>query len=335
MKQAQKKKIHERVKKGEIDLIVGTHALITDSVDMHKLGLIIIDEQHRFGVEQRKKLQAKAGHMPHVLSMTATPIPRTLALTIYGELDISVLDEMPPGRTPTLTKIVSPNSKSPMYEKIRAELSSGRQMFVVCPLIEDSDKLNVLSAESVYKELGQKELKHYKVALLHGKMKAAEKEEIMTEFVKGKVDALISTTVIEVGVDVPNATVMLIEAAERFGLAQLHQLRGRVGRGRHPGICFLVMSDSKEPPRRLKALETTNDGFKLAELDLSLRGPGAIYGVVQSGQLDLRIANLTDAKLIAKARNAAAEFLSSGHKLDDFPSLARRVSRYRSITSLN
>lgn len=335
MKPADKRRVHGEVKAGKIRFIVGTHALITDTVDMHKLGLIIIDEQHRFGVEQRKKLQAKAGHMPHVLSMTATPIPRTLALTIYGELDVSVLDEMPPGRTPVITKLVSPNSKQAMYDSIETELSQGRQAFVVCPLIEDSDTLSVLSAESVFQDLSKKVFKNYRVGLLHGKMKPAEKDAIMARFVNAEIDVLVSTTVVEVGVDVPNATVMLVEGVERFGLAQLHQLRGRVGRGSHPGFCYLVMSDSKAPPRRLRAIEHTTDGFKLAELDLEIRGPGAIYGVVQSGLLDLRVANLADTRLVAKARKSAADFIENKLSLKEFPELERRVQKYRAVTTLN
>lgn len=335
MKPAEKKKQQEQIASGGLRFIVGTHALITEHVAMDRLGLVIIDEQHRFGVEQRKKLQAKAGRMPHVLSMTATPIPRSLALTIYGELDVSVLDEMPPGRMPVVTKIVSPNSREPMYEHIEQELEAGRQMFVVCPLIEESEKLSILSAEKVYENLQTKVFKHRRIGLLHGKLKPADKDLVMERFVLGKFDILVSTTVIEVGVDVPNATIMMIEGSERFGLAQLHQLRGRVGRGIHQGYCYLVMSDSKEPTRRLRALETISDGFRLAELDLELRGPGAIYGTVQSGQLDLKVANLSDMKLIARARSAAADFLQSSETLEQYPALAAKVAKYRSITNLN
>lgn len=335
LKPAEKKAIQESVKTSKIKLIVGTHALISESVDLHKLGLVIIDEQHRFGVQQRKKLQAKAGLMPHVLSMTATPIPRTLALTLYGELDISVLDEMPPGRSPVITKIISPNSRKQLYETINQELEAGRQMFVVCPLIVESEVVLALSAEKVYENLSKKVFPRRTVGLLHGKMKPAEKEAMMARFVSGELDILVSTTVVEVGVDVPNASVMLIEGVERFGLAQMHQLRGRVGRGKDQGYCYLVMSDSKAPTRRLRALEGTADGFKLAELDLEIRGPGAIYGHMQSGELDLRIANLTDAKLIAKARNSAAIFLDSNVEIKKYPELAVRVQKYRSITNLN
>lgn len=330
-----KKILYDKIESGEVGLIIGTHALITEKVSLNNLGLVIIDEQHRFGVDQRKKLQVKAGKMPHVLSMTATPIPRSLALTLYGELSVSILDEMPPGRTPVKTSIVSPNSLDPMYRKIIEELDAGRQVFVVCPLIEESDSLNVNSAEKVYENLSKKIFKQYKVALLHGKQKSDQKDQTMQDFVDHKVDILVSTTVIEVGVDVPNATVMVIEGAERFGLAQAHQLRGRVGRGQYPGLCFLVMSDSKAPTQRLKALETTVDGFKLAELDLEIRGPGAIYGTLQSGALDLRVANLADAKLIALVRSKAQYFIDQNLDLNNYKNLQKQVQKSRTITNLN
>ena len=330
-----KKLAHINIASGEIKLIVGTHALIAEKVDMHKLGLIVIDEQHRFGVDQRKKLQAKAGHMPHVLHMTATPIPRSLALTLYGELDISVLDELPPGRQPIATKIVSPNSKKTFYAGIDKQLESGRQMFVVCPLITDTELTKGLSVEEVYKQLSEHEFKHRRLALLHGKMKPADKENIMADFIAHKYDVLVSTTVIEVGVDVPNASVMLIVGAERFGLAQIHQLRGRVGRGAHQSYCYLMLSDSKAPSQRLRALETMSDGFKLAELDLELRGPGAIYGKMQHGELDLRVAELSDTKLIAAARAAAQNFIERKENLKKYPHLNNKVTALRAITNLN
>lgn len=331
----QKKTAHAKIASGEIGLMVGTHALIAEKVDMHKLGLIIVDEQHRFGVEQRKKLQAKAGHMPHVLHMTATPIPRSLALTLYGELDISVLDEMPPNRQPIKTQIISPNSKEGVYLQINKELDAGQQMFVVCPLILESDTSPGLSAEAVFERLKSKDFKSRKIGLLHGKMKSAEKDRVMRAFIDKKYDILVSTTVIEVGVDVPNATIMMVEGPERFGLAQIHQLRGRVGRGAHQSYCYLMMSDSKPPSDRLRALETTNDGFKLAELDLELRGPGAIYGTMQHGALDLRVAKLTDTKLIAAARAAAQKFIGKKEHLSNYSHLAGRVATLRAITNLN
>jgi ATP-dependent DNA helicase RecG len=330
----QKELVREKIAKGDIKLIVGTHALITEKVDMHNLGLIIIDEQHRFGVDQRKKLQAKAGHMPHVLHMTATPIPRSLALTLYGELDISILDEMPPGRQPIATKLCSPNSRKQLYEKIDKEIESGRQMFVVCPLITDSETSEGKSVEEVYDKL-VKEFKRRKVGMLHGQMKSKEKEEQMQKFVNKDYDILVSTTVIEVGVDVPNASVMLIEGAERFGLAQIHQLRGRVGRGAHQSYCFLMLSDSRAPSPRLQALESTTDGFKLAELDLRLRGPGAIYGLSQHGALDLRVASLVDTKLIYAARTSAQKFIDKEESLKKHPELNIKVAKLRAITNLN
>ncbi|HSX36151.1 MAG TPA: ATP-dependent DNA helicase RecG [Patescibacteria group bacterium] len=335
MKAAEKTRAREALAAGQAQFVIGTHALIQESVDMHKLGLVVIDEQHRFGVDQRKKLMAKAGHMPHLLSLTATPIPRSLALTLYGELDISVLDAKPPGRQPIITKICSPNSRVTLNLAITKELEAGRQMFVVCPLISESEVQTANSAEKIYKQFTTKDFKPWRVGLLHGKMKSAEKNAIMEQFVRKELDILVSTTVIEVGVDVSNASVMLIEAAERFGLAQIHQLRGRVGRGGHKGYCYLMLSDSKSPPRRLEALERMSDGFKLAELDLELRGPGAIYGTLQHGELDLRVAKLTDTKLIATARAAAQECIERGQDLVQYPQLYARVTRLRVFTNLN
>jgi ATP-dependent DNA helicase RecG len=330
-----KKRAQTAVKNGKIRCIVGTHALIQDAVDMHDLELVIVDEQHRFGVEQRKKIMAKAGHMPHMLHLTATPIPRSLALTLYGELDVSILDEKPAGRQPIATEIVSPNSASQLYKKIDNELASGRQMFVVCPLITESSILDAASAEKTYEDMRKGPFKHRRVGLLHGKMKPNDKNEIMQQFVNHEIDILVSTTVIEVGVDVPNASIMLVMAAERFGLAQIHQLRGRVGRGGHKGFCYLLLSDSKAPSPRLRALERSQDGFKLAELDLSLRGPGAIYGTLQHGQLDLRIAELTDVKLIANARRTAQEFIDRHENLLHYTQLSAHIKHLRAVTNLN
>ena len=334
LKPAQKKQAQERIASGQIRFMIGTHALIQSSVDMHKLGLIIVDEQHRFGVEQRKKLQAKAGHALHVLSMTATPIPRSLALTLYGEMDISIIDTKPAGRKTIITKISSPNSRPALYEKIEKQLIEGRQMFVVTPLIVDSEVLVAASAEKVYKDM-KLAFANRRVGLMHGKLKSDEKNEVMEQFVAGKIDILVSTTVIEVGVDVPNATVMLIENAERFGLAQIHQLRGRVGRSEHQGYCYLMMGDSKAPSRRLLALESSSDGFALAELDLEMRGPGAIYGTMQHGQLDLRVAKLSDIKLIASARESAQSFIDKDEDLLQYSHLAQRVNKLRAVTNLN
>lgn len=335
MKKDQKDRAHAAIKDGRIRFIVGTHALIQDSVDMHALELIVIDEQHRFGVEQRKTLMAKAGHMPHVLNLTATPIPRSLALTLYGELDVSILDSKPAGRQPVTTELFPPTSRSQVYAKVREQLDTGRQAFVVTPLIAESESLNVASAEATYERLRKKDFKNYRVGLLHGKMKPTEKNSVMEAFLRHDLDILVSTTVIEVGVDVPNASVMLIEAADRFGLAQIHQLRGRIGRGGHLGYCYLMLSDERAPSPRLRALERTSDGFKLAELDLELRGPGAIYGVMQHGQLDLRIAKLSDIKLIARARQTAQEFIDRKEKLANYPMLQANVRRLRAVTNLN
>lgn len=336
IKPKDKELLQKRIARGDTKFIIGTHALIQEKVDMHKLGLIIVDEQHRFGVEHRKALQAKAGHMPHVLHLTATPIPRSLALTLYGELDISIIDVKPEGRKPVITRICSPNSRKQLYTKIDEQLEQGRQMFVVCPLIADSESMEqVSSAESVYEKLSKGDLKHRRVGLLHGKMKPIDKQTVMEKFVAQELDILVATTVIEVGVNVPNATVMLIEAADRFGLAQIHQLRGRVGRSDHQGWCYLMMSDSSRPSRRLQALEQSNNGFELADLDLEIRGPGAIYGTTQHGQLDLRVAKLTDTKLIAAARQSAQAFIEKGENLLQYPHLNKRVQRLRAVTNLN
>jgi ATP-dependent DNA helicase RecG len=335
LKAAEKAAVHAQIAAGRARFIIGTHAIIQERVDMQKLGLVVIDEQHRFGVEQRKKLMSKAGHMPHLLSLTATPIPRSLALTLYGELDVSILDTKPPGRQPILTKICSPNSRAKLNEDIEKELQDGRQMFVVCPLITDSAESKANSVEKIYEQFRKKDFKKWRVGLLHGKMKPQEKNDIMEQFVRHEIDILVSTTVIEVGVDVPNASIMLIEAAERFGLSQIHQLRGRVGRGGHKGFCYLMMSDSKKPPQRLEALERMSDGFKLAELDLELRGPGAIYGTMQHGALDLRIAKLSDTRLIAAARHMAQAFIDQHEDLVQYPQLHQHVMAARAVTNLN
>lgn len=332
---AQKSKAREAIAAGQVQFIIGTQALIQEQVNMKKLALVIIDEQHRFGVDQRKTLMVKAGHMPHVLSLTATPIPRSLALTLYGELDISVIAKKPANRLPIITKITSPNSRPQLYAEIDKQLEAGRQMFVVCPLISESEAVQANSAEKVYEILSKKDFKHRRIGLLHGKLKPADKQQVMQDFVDHKLDILVSTTVIEVGVDVPNATVLMLEGAQRFGLAQAHQLRGRVGRGVHQGFCYLMMGDSAAPNKRLRALESSQDGFKLAELDLELRGPGAIYGTMQHGQLDLRVAKLSDSRLIAAARKAAQEFIDNNEMLAHYPDLKAAVTRLRAVTNLN
>lgn len=335
IKTAQKDVAYAHMAQGDVRFAVGTHALIQEKVLLPKLALVVVDEQHRFGVEQRKALMAKAGYMPHLLSLTATPIPRSLALTLYGELDVSILDAKPIGRQRIVTKVCSPNSTAKLYTDIEKELIAGRQMFVVCPLITKSPGLQLKSVEQVYKELSTGPFKKWRLELLHGKMKSDEKAHAMERFIHHETDILVATTVIEVGVDVPNASVMLVEGADRFGLAQLHQLRGRVGRGSHKGYCYLMMSNSSAPPERLRALERSDDGFRLAELDLTLRGPGAIYGTMQHGQLDLRIAKLTDMQLIASARNAAQQLLDRQTDLAEYPHLFSRVSELRAVTNLN
>jgi ATP-dependent DNA helicase RecG len=334
VKKIAKNTLKQNLEAGEVDLIIGTHALLQEDVKFKRLGLVIIDEQHRFGVKQRQKLVKKGAAVPHILSMTATPIPRSLALTIYGELDISLISQKPKNRLPIKTAVWSPNSRPQLYDAIDEELKTGRQAFVVCALIDESDKTGQKSVTAELKRLQTGPFKHRKIGLLHGKLKDEEKSKIMQDFLSKKLDLLVSTTVIEVGIDVPNASVMLIEDADQFGLAQLHQLRGRVGRGKYQGYCYLMPSTSKEPSKRLRAMETTNDGFKLAELDLELRGPGAVYGVRQHGKLDLKIANITDIELIAAAKNSAEKFLKT-EDLSDYPELERRVEAHRNITYLN
>jgi len=327
--------VKDQLAHGEVDIVIGTHALLQDSVAFKRLGLVVVDEQHRFGVKQRQKLVDKAEKVPHILSMTATPIPRSLALTVYGELDISIINQKPKNRIPIETTIWSPNSRAQLYQIIDDEVTQGRQAFVVCPLIDDSENSD---AKSVKKELERLKLGPFKkrrMASLHGKMKDEDKADVMEQFASGVIDILVSTTVIEVGIDIPNASVMLIEAADQFGLAQLHQLRGRVGRGVDQGYCYLVPNSSQKPSKRLRAMETTTDGFKLAEMDLEIRGPGAIYGARQHGKLDLKIANITDTDLIKRAKDSAIAFTKSDDKLSNYPELARRVQTSLSLTYLN
>jgi ATP-dependent DNA helicase RecG len=279
----------------------------------------------------------KAGHMPHLLSMTATPIPRSLQLTLYGDLDISVIKKKPYTDLAVQTKIISLNKRTELYRELIPILEDKKQIFVVCPLISDSESLSFRSAEKVYKELSSGVYKRFNVGLLHSKLKTEEKENVMKDFASHKVDVLVATTIIEVGVNIPNASVMIIESAERFGLAQAHQLRGRVGRNHEQGYCYLMLDDNNQPSARLRALETTNDGFKLAELDLQLRGPGVIYGTMQHGHdgLDLKVARLTDQDLIIEARKAASEFIRRGENLLQYVQLNKRVVRIRSVTNLN
>lgn len=334
MSTAQKSAARKAIESGQAQLIAGTHAIFQEKTTFKKLGLIIVDEQHRFGVEQRKQLQAKANKMPHVLNMTATPIPRSLALTLYGEMDISVIDELPKGRQPVVTSIIKPENRQRLYKKITHEIDAGRQVFVVAPQIEEGE-VKWLSAKKLHEDLSKGWLKGYRVGLLHGKMKAEEKDDAMRRFVDGDYQVLVATTVVEVGVDVTNASVMIIEGADRFGLAQLHQLRGRVGRGSQKAYCYLVPSGNDEPITRLKVMENEHNGFRLAEYDLTLRGPGAIYGTMQHGALDLRVAKLTDVELIKRARVAASAFVKKSENLVKYPELEKRVSRLRTINNLN
>jgi len=321
--------LRNQIKSGRVDIIVGTHALIQKKVEYADLALVVVDEQHRFGVAQRKQLRDKTPErIPHFLSMTATPIPRTLTLTLYGDLDISLIDEMPKNRLPIKTYYVPPQKRRGAYDFVRQEINDGRQAFVICPLIDESDKLGVKSTTTEYEKLSQKIFPDLKIGLLHGKLKPIEKQGAMQQFKKGEIDILVATAVVEVGVDVPNATIMLIEGAERFGLAQLHQFRGRVGRGRHQSYCLLFTdSTSDNTKQRLEALVKSRDGFALAEADLKQRGPGEVFGTKQSGIPDLRVASLTDLKLIKTAREAAQTALNSGRR--KYPQLQKKLAKFQ------
>ena len=306
-----RKRINRGLEDGTVDFIIGTHSLIQESVSFNSLGAVVIDEQHRFGVEQRASLKEKNrdGRVPDVLVMTATPIPRTAAMTVYGDLDVSVLDELPPGRIPIVTSWEADDAT--VWKTVKEEIKNGRQAYVVCPLIEDSEKLEVHSAEKVHKDLSDGPLKDFQVGLLHGRLDKENKEETMSSFRSGKIDVLVATTVIEVGVDVPNASIVVILDAARFGVAQLHQLRGRVGRGEHPSQCLLVgETTTKEAEERIKAMVRTTDGFELAEVDLELRGEGTVMGERQKGRNDLRLASLRrDKEWVEIARMEASEIL--------------------------
>lgn len=335
VKGAPRKQLLAQIASGEVAVVVGTHALIQNAVTYHKLGFAVIDEQHRFGVKQRQALLAKSPNMPHLLAMTATPIPRSLQLTVFGELEVSVLDELPTGRKPIITTLWQPTSAEAVYQQIDSELAAGRQAYIICSLIDDNPENDTKSVEAEYKKLRSTIFRHRRVGLLHGKLTPDEKESVMKKFAARELDILVSTTVVEVGVNVPNATVMLIENADRFGLSQLHQLRGRVGRSSHQSYCHLMTSDNTKPSQRLREIERSNDGFYLAERDLELRGPGEIYGKAQHGALNLRIATLADAKLIARAQRAAKTFIDSGEDLLQYKQLAARVKEYQRLTTLN
>ncbi len=327
-----KDELHERIAAGEVDVVIGTQALIQETVDMPRLAVAVVDEQHRFGVMQRSALRGK-GARPHVLAMSATPIPRSLALTVYGDLDTSVIDELPPGRQPVRTVLVSPEQRSAAYEGVRREVTQGRQAFVVCPLVEESEAIQSRAAVEEYERLSSNVFPDLRLGLLHGRMPLREKELVLEEFQRGGFDVLVTTPVVEVGIDVPNATVMLIDGADRFGLAQLHQFRGRVGRGVHRGHCLLLADAPGEDAReRLRLMERIQDGFALAEEDLRLRGAGDYMGTRQSGLPDLRVARPTDQSLLALARREAQKLL------DDDPELEREehavlARRYRKLVA--
>ncbi|MBE0574620.1 MAG: ATP-dependent DNA helicase RecG [Desulfuromonadales bacterium] len=310
---AEKRQVLEELRAGQVNLVVGTHAVLQEGVEFRKLGLGIIDEQHRFGVRQRAVLREKGTH-PHILVMTATPIPRTLSLTVYGDLALSVIDEMPPGRTPVETIVASDAQRGRVYTRVRQEIDKGHQAYIVYPLVEESEKSDLLAATEGAEKLKNDIFPQARLGLLHGRMKPAEKEEIMTRFKNREIDILVATTVIEVGIDVPNATVMLVEHAERFGLAQLHQLRGRVGRGEAGSICILLKSYkcSEDGEKRLEVMRSTNDGFRIAEADLEIRGPGEFLGTRQSGLPDFRVANiLRDGRILENARQDAFAYAES------------------------
>jgi len=314
---------------GSVDVVVGTHALIQESVQFKELALAVIDEQHRFGVSQRAALQQK-GYHPHLLVMTATPIPRSLELTLWGHLDVSVIDEMPPGRKPVVTRLILPTERERAYSFVRSQVEKGRQVFVICPLVEESEKIEAKAAVEEHERLQKHIFPDLRLGLLHGRMKGEEKESTMARFVRGELDILIATSVVEVGIDVSNATVMLIEGADRFGLAQLHQFRGRVGRGEHESYCLLASgSSSPEVRERLQTIEATDDGFELAQKDLEMRGPGEFLGTRQAGFPDLKLAKVTDLRLIEAAREAARRFLEADPELADPDNrlLARQVAR--------
>jgi ATP-dependent DNA helicase RecG len=321
---------------GHDTLLVGTHALTEDEVRPPALGLVVVDEQHRFGVAQRQRLRQKSAAMPNFLAMTATPIPRSLALTLYGDVNHSELREMPPGRTPVVTRVVRPEGRDAEYAFVRDQVAQGRQVFVICPLVEESDTLGVRSATSEHERLSTEVFPDLRVELLHGRMPSREKEERMGRFASGDADLLVTTSVVEVGVDVPNATIMLIEGAERFGLAQLHQFRGRVGRGAHASHCLLFQGSPDPAGReRLDAVARTRSGFDLAELDLRMRGPGDVIGLRQHGLPEMRVADLLDHALMERARAAAERWLDADPTLTLHPPLAAAMNGFRAVFDLD
>lgn len=325
---AKRREIASQLQTGELPILVGTHALIQEDVEFQRLGLVVIDEQHRFGVQQRARLQQKGQH-PHVLTMTATPIPRTLALTLHGDLDVSQIDELPPGRQAIQTTVLKPRDRTHAYDLIRRQVAQGRQVYIVLPLVEESEKLDLKSAIEEHERLQTKVFPNFQVGLLHGKMNSRDKDAIITQFRQGDLQVVVSTTVIEVGVDIPNATVMLIEHAERFGLAQLHQLRGRVGRGAHQSYCLLLNSSKAEvAQQRLAVMEQSQDGFFIAEMDMRFRGPGEVLGTRQSGLPDLALASLVDDQTALELARAAAEkVIDKDATLERWPLLRSELER--------
>ncbi len=333
----QKPELKRQIATGEVDLVIGTHALLTDDTEFEKLGLVIIDEQHRFGVEQRQKLMLKSpeGKAPHLLAMTATPIPRSLQLTVFGDLDVSILNEMPKGRQPIETKILREiESREQLFPEIVETLAKKQQIYWICKAIDSEKETEATSVKTRFTRLSQT-FPQAKIGFLHGKMKPADKDAVMEQFSRGEIEILVSTTVVEVGVDVPNATLMIIENAESYGLAQLHQLRGRVGRGTAKSYCYLLTTGEFRPSRRLLELEKSNDGFYLAEVDLKLRGPGEIYGALQHGALDLRFASLGDTKLVHQAQKDVENFLKEPKKMVEYKELMAGIVKYQQITTLN
>lgn len=337
-KKGKREELYSLVQEGKIDILVGTHALLSEHITFKKLGLVIVDEQHRFGVAQRKEIKQQSEGsrtVPHFLSMTATPIPRSFALSLYGDLDISIIKQMPHGRKEIKTRVVDPHNREKAYQFIREQIKEGRQVFVICPLIEETGKSGAGLVEkktvlAEYKKLSEEIFSDLKVEYLHGKMKAGDKEKVMQKFANGGIDILVSTSVVEVGVDIPNASVMMIEGAEHFGLAQLHQFRGRVGRAEHQSYCFIFTdSDSEKTLDRLSYFEKNSDGFALAEYDLQTRGPGEVYGTAQSGMMNFRLATMRDIGIIKLSRE-----LARGIDFEKYPSLAGKVREWETVAHL-
>jgi ATP-dependent DNA helicase RecG len=328
---AQKRKEYEKIANGEVNIIIGTHALIQEKVQYRNLALVITDEQHRFGVNQRKLFSEK-GEEPHVLVMSATPIPRTLAIILYGDLDISIIDQMPADRLPIKNCVVDESYRPKAYLFMEEQIREGRQVYVICPMVEDSENVEAENVVGYAQQLKNSLPSDIRIAYLHGKMKNSEKNEIMERFSAGETDVLVSTTVIEVGVNVPNAAVMMVENADRFGLAQLHQLRGRVGRGKHQSYCiFVTGSKSKHTMQRLEILNKSNDGFMIAEEDLKLRGPGDFFGVRQSGEIEFKIGDIfTDASVLKQASDSADKLFSKDPLLEssEHELLRNKVTEY-------